>query len=1103
MSADSGSRGHTGRTMFQAVLFDMDGVITDTAEAHAAAWKRVFDEVLADHAPRGTAARQPFDQDVDYRRYVDGKPRQDGITSFLQARDIVLPAGIGADPPSTASVAGVGRLKNRYFLETLAKKGVRVLPGVRHLLDRLQREGLGVGLFSSSRNTKTILSRAGLLDRFDVRVDGNDLWRLGIAGKPDPAMLLEAARRLGVTPETTAVVEDSAAGIQAAIHGGFGLVIGVARELQAARLTDVGADRTIDGLDDLISVLFSMGPVDRRPRKSEAHTGSCGEGSLNGWRFVFEDYQPDREKHREALCTLGNGKFATRGTSPDSSAGDHHYPGTYLAGGYNRLTTRISGRDVENEDLVNLPNWLPLTYRVDDGPWFCLDDVEILSFRQELDLRNGVLTRQIRFRDAERRTTSWTERRLVSMADPDLAGLSVVLCAEDWSGRLTVRSGLDAGVVNDNVPRYRALANRHLEPVEIDHLGADTVYARVRTTQSQIHIALAARTRIFDGEGEIDAARTTEIQADAVHQDLVTSVEPGQEVTVEKVVALQSSLDPAISEPGLEAKRTLAHADRFDDLLAPHMLAWEQIWDECDIALEDHGTLDTELKLRVYIFHLLQTTSVHSADRDVGIPARGWHGEAYRGHIFWDELFIFPFLSLRLPTLTRALLRYRYRRLPEARRAAKDAGYEGAMYPWQSGSNGREESQRLHLNPRSNRWIPDTTYRQRHVNAAIAYNIWQYHQATDDHEFMTFFGAEMMLEIARFWASIATYNPAIDRYEIKGVVGPDEYHTGYPGTDPEDETGLDNNAYTNVMAAWVLSRACDVIELLPRLYSRKLCARIGVDFEEIDRWQEISRKLRVPFHDGGIISQFEGYGDLDELDWTGYEQSYGDIQRLDRILEAEGDSTNRYKASKQADVLMLFYLFSAEELSQLFEQLGYPFDPKQIPRTIDYYLTRTSHGSTLSRIAHSWVLARSDRQRSWHLFQDALESDIADIQGGTTQEGIHVGAMAGTVDLVQRCYLGIEMRTNVLHFDPALPDGISRVKVRLRYRRQILDVESDHEKLTLSSLPVPAGPVTVAYRGRVRDVTPGDTYEFRLLRPEDRDRNENRLDGGSAAAADD
>ncbi len=813
---------------------------------------------------------------------------------------------------------------------------------------------------------------------------------------------------------------------------------------------------------------------------------------MTGWVFTHDGYDPAVEGRREALCTLGNGHFATRGAAPDCSADGLHYPGTYLAGGYNRLTSVIQGHELENEDLVNLPNWLPLTFRIDEGDWFRIEAVDILSYRQELDLYAGVLHRDLRFRDALGRTTRWRERRIVSMADPHRAALAVELTAENWSGRLTVRSALDGGVINAGVPRYSALSNRHLETQELRHLGVDILFLRTRTTQSQILAALAARTRIYRGDVETQVQRVTEATEDCIHQDISCDLTEGETVAVEKIVALHFSLDLGSSEPGLEAKRALADAPRFDAVLAPHALAWKHLWEECDIALDSEGNSATELKLRLYIFHLLQTVSLHSADRDVGVPARGWHGEAYRGHVFWDELFIFPYLTLRLPMLTRALLHYRYRRLPEARRAAQADGLRGAMYPWQSGSNGREESQRLHLNPRSGRWVPDTTWRQRHINAAIAYNIWQYHQATDDHEFLYAYGAEMLLEIGRFWASIAAYNPLIDRYEIKGVVGPDEYHTAYPGTPPEEEGGLDNNAYTNVMAAWVLGRACDVLELLPGAQCRRLRERIGIAPEEIDLWRDISRKMRIPFHDEGIISQFEGYGALRELDWEGYRAKYGDIQRLDRILEAEGDSVNNYQASKQADVLMLFYLFSADELGMLFEQLGYPFGYDSIPRNVEYYTARTSHGSTLSRIAHSWVLARSDRPGSWHLFQSALDSDIIDIQGGTTREGIHVGAMAGTVDLVQRCYIGLEMRANVLHFDPALPSDLGCVRARVRYRRQVLDIEVDHDLLKIHSLPFTADRITIAYRRHYRDVAPGESYTFRLLKPEDRNRDENR-----------
>ena len=506
-------------------------------------------------------------------------------------------------------------------------------------------------------------------------------------------------------------------------------------------------------------------------------------------------------------------------------------------------------------------------------------------------------------------------------------------------------------------------------------------------------------------------------------------------------LALFTSRDNAVSECGLEARKALVRAGDFSELLDEHTLAWKHLWDRFDIEIDTDAAGEenrTALILHLHLFHLLQTTSMHTMDLDAGVPARGWHGEAYRGHIFWDELFIFPLLNLRVPQITRSLLMHRYWRLDEARANARAAGYRGAMYPWQSGSNGREESQKIHLNPKSGRWIPDNSYRQRHVNAAIAYNIWQYRQVTADLEFLSMYGAEMLLEIARFWASIATYNEDLKRYEILGVMGPDEYHDNYPGA---ENGGLNNNSYTNIMAVWVLSRALELLNTLPSDRRAELREALAISDEEIDLWSDITRKMRVVFHDDGIISQFEGYDQLQEFDWEGYRKKYGKIARLDRILESEGDTPNRYKASKQADVLMLFYLFSAEELAQLFEQLGYPFERETIPKNITYYLNRTSHGSTLSAVVHSWVLARSDRARSWQLFTNALEADISDVQGGTTAEGIHLGAMAGTVDLVQRGHSGIVTRGDVLWFNPCLPEEWAKLRMSLRYREQSLEVE--------------------------------------------------------------
>ncbi len=431
-----------------------------------------------------------------------------------------------------------------------------------------------------------------------------------------------------------------------------------------------------------------------------------------------------------------------------------------------------------------------------------------------------------------------------------------------------------------------------------------------------------------------------------------------------------------------------------------------------------------------------------------------------------------------MPDITRALLMYRYRRLPEARRIAREQGFRGALYPWQSGSSGREESQVVHLNPKSGRWIPDDTYLQRHVNAAIAFNVWRHYQATGRREFICSYGSRIILEIARFWASIVTYNPERDRYEIRGVVGPDEYHTGYPGA---KKPGLNNNAYTNVMASWCLECSGRVVGMLDEDCKAEIFEDLELTDDELEEWDKISRKMFVPFHGDGIISQFEGYEELEEFDWEGYRAKYGDIHRLDRILEAEGDTPNRYKVSKQADVLMLFYLFSAERLQQLFERLGYPFEPEMIPRNIDYYLRRTSHGSTLSAIINSWVQARGDRERSWRWFEAALMSDLKDVQGGTTAEGIHLGAMSGTVDLVQRCYSGIATREGVLWLHPALPKELKSVKSRIQYRGHWFTLNINHEKLVVSFEGAWAPYARIGVDGKIYTFKRGETKEFALV----------------------
>ncbi len=770
---------------------------------------------------------------------------------------------------------------------------------------------------------------------------------------------------------------------------------------------------------------------------------------MKGWKITYSDYQPEEELLREALCTLGNGYFASRGAWESARAGEFHYKGTYLASGYNRLETEIAGKEIVNEDLVNWPDWTVLKFRRENGDWFQPETATIKTYSQVLDLKNGLLERTIRFEDEQGCITKLVSRRLVSMREPHLAAISWQLCAENWSGKIIVHSAIDGSVINSGVPRYRDLSSEHLGKTVTGSIDEDSFYLKTTTTESEITMVQAARTTATVNGHKASAARHKAAHDKYISQELELRLEEKQELVIEKVVAVYTSKDKAISNPLTAAKNAVLRATTFSEMLSAHAAAWSELWQHCDTTLEDDNTHD-QLLLRLHIFHLLQTCSVHSIDLDAGIPARGWHGEAYRGHIFWDELFIFPFLNSTVPDLSRALLMYRYRRLGEARHAARAEGFSGAMFPWQSGSSGREETQVIHLNPESGHWLPDNTHLQRHVNAAIAYNVWQYFQTSGDLEFLSFYGAEIMLDIAAFWASMVLYNEKTKKYEIHNVVGPDEYHTSYPGS---TEPGLRNNAYTNVMAAWSLMHSLQAIKKIDQERVAQLLQKLGLSNSDLERFDRISRNMFVPFiQNGMVIEQFEGFDKLQDLDWDKYHSAYGEVLRLDRILEKEGDSVNRYKAVKQADVMMLLYLFSAKELTEILQRQGYTFNAQeQIAATIRYYKPITSHGSTLSKLIFSWVFARSHREESWHSFQKALVSDFEDIQGGTTPEGIHLGAMAGTVDLIRRCYTGIEFRDETIWFNPQLPVNVNMIRFRIRYHGNWLEVELTHKMLKLHS----------------------------------------------------
>jgi HAD superfamily hydrolase (TIGR01509 family) len=1046
---------------FDAVIVDLDGVLTDTARIHRQAWAELFTDYFARAASVSGRQVAPFDDAVDYPRHLDGRLRHEGAGAVLASRGIVLPPGLPTDGPGDTSVWALANRKQEIVDRHLTGSRVAVLPGAFEFIRALRRAGIRSGLVSASRNADAVLASAGLGDRFDVRVDGVDAERLNLPGKPDPASFHEAAARLKVPPQRIAVFEDAPAGVGAARAGGFGFVVGVAAGGHAEVLRENGAHACIPDLTAVtVEERFACCRVE--------HPGDAE------WVLTLEGRDAVEESRREALCSLGNGAVGTRGAAPEAAADGVHYPGTYCAGVYNRVVSRVNGITGEHEDLVNIPNWLSFTFRTDPhGEWFGSPRWEVLDQRWELDIRHAMVMRYLRLRDPDGRRLTVEQRRLISMRDRHIAALETRLTPDGWSGRLELRSGLDADVANTGVQEYRWFPESHLEHVHVAEVDRETIALSVETSQSRIRIAEAARLRVRTGDS---ATRTVEERPVTIADIVSVPVHDGETVVAEKVVAIVTSRDRAVSDCRDAAVDEALTADDVDEIAARHRAEWERLWASCAIWMDTSGR--TPAIVNLHVLHLVQALSPrHSTELDIGAPPRGLSGEAYRGHVFWDELFIIPFFNLRFPELSRSLLMYRYRRLDAARRLAREAGHRGAMFPWQSGSDGREETPTMLYNERSERWMTDYSHLQRHVGLSIAYIVWDYFQVTGDLAFLRGYGVDLLVEIARFWASVAVYHPERDRYDIGGVMGPDEFHDGGPDS---PGAGVTNNTYTNVMAAWVLTRACEAVDRIAGAHGGEVWDRLDLRHEELDQWERLSRRLTVEFDGAGRLTQFRAYEELAELDWDRYRTTYRNIGRLDLILNAEGDSPNRYKVAKQADVLMLFYLFSAEELTAVLDRLGYSFDPATIPATVRYFLARTSHGSTLSRVVHAWVLARTDREHSWRLFLEALASDVDDTQGGTTGEGLHLGAMGGTVDLLQRCYSGLDIREDAIHLNPRLPDELPRLRFEIAYRGHRLELDITHEVLSVRSRPATAPPIDLHVVDAAFTLHPGTMVRHEL-----------------------
>lgn len=719
--------------------------------------------------------------------------------------------------------------------------------------------------------------------------------------------------------------------------------------------------------------------------------------------FVTEDcFDLNRQNHAETIFTIGNGYLGTRGAHEERYRGEERT--TFIHGVFDDVPIVFT-------ELVNAPDWLDLNLWL-GGERFCLTEGEILAYQRQLDLRNGLLTRRVDWRSPAGMRWQLTFERFASLDNPHLVCQRVIIKALADSS-LEVRSTLSGETDNLNYKHWDWIGQG---------IEGNRAWLHLRTRATGIELGTATRLIICCGSGYEQIGWDTHNAPTLVNR---LEVKGGQTVEIEKITAFYTSRDTA--EPQKAARQVLETLPEraWNDLWQSHARAWEREWDACDVLIE--GDHRAHLAVRFSLFQLL--AAAPRQDERVSIGAKALSGYGYRGHVFWDtEIFMLPFFTYTRPEIARNLLSYRYHTLAGARQKARENGFNGAQFAWESAATGEE------VTPT---WVPHPTDRtkliriwtgdiQIHISADVCYAIWQYWQATADDEFMAERGAEIFLEVARFWASRAEWNAERGCYEFTDVIGPDEYHDH-----------VDNNAYTNALVRWNLITALEILTWLEGYRPHKasqLKQQLELSEPELAHWREVAENIYWKQDlQTGLIEQFEGYFQRRQIDLQALEPRTQSIQSL---LGIEGAS--EANILKQPDVVMLAYL-----LPDL-------FDEKTLQANYEYYSARTDHtfGSSLGPAIHAIIACRVGKpDEAYEHFMRAALADLEDVRGNA-HDGIHAASAGGIWQAVVFGFGGLRFDPQGPTTSPCLPRHWKRLAFRLMYRGRRFEIDLTNPQAT-------------------------------------------------------
>lgn len=705
---------------------------------------------------------------------------------------------------------------------------------------------------------------------------------------------------------------------------------------------------------------------------------TCGE---DDWRIEIPGFTAVQEKWHESLFALANGCVGVRGALEERYPKRMSHPGTYLGGIY-----ESQGTEPPTSRMVNLPNWLEVQLCLGDAR-FSLTGAAAKNVRSHgrmLDMRRGILTRSTEWA-VGRRLTRIETARLVSMDDPHLCALEYRITPVNYSGRIRLVTGLDGSTEWQAGGKSWKVVRRRVD--------GNVIRLVVRTLTSQVTVAMAARVVLRAGGKPVECRLTRCSFRQGVGVEVSFPVERGVTYSLEKVVAIYSS--QGADDPELAATTAAHQALDFQRLLSRHERQWRHYWDRADIQIK--GDPQAQRAVRFAIFHLLQAASLHSPGLDYSIGAKGLTGEGYYGHVFWDtEIYMLPFLDHTFPEVTRGLLEYRFRRLSAARGNAQELGCRGAKFPWESAASGREDTVPWVKCKFTGRIIQNVLGEQQiHIVGDVPFAFWQHALATGDRTFLAERAAPVLCEAARFWASRAQRSLAADgeyHYELRNVTGPDENHES-----------VNNNFFTNYLAAWNLRTALQVCNFLrgcslPSWFA--LRDSLGLRRGEPDEWRLVADHLYIPFDQArGMHPQFDGFFDLRPVRVQDYHPDQG------LPLDA-----SEIQLLKQADTLLALHLFP--------ELVG--LESKR--RHFHYYEPRTYHRSSLSPGMHALFAAEVGYVRK--AYQYLLQAARVDLTYRPVEndEGLHFACLGSIWQAVVFGFAGVRFGDRgSLTVDPHLP----------------------------------------------------------------------------------